>query len=1532
MPEHQFFPGKALTEIEGRTIPHPDKDNFEKLDFDAPGHAPVTPIYTKNSGVLSGLSLHGAIKGIESVFPVVGSKLTMSVSNVHGDVRQVKASEEKNAIINSQSIDTPILGNVRITNNTTGDVVASADEYPLAKSFMATDKGTFIIQGNNYSVANQLVLRSGVYVREDNNGELEAHFNTASGMSFTLTMDPKTLLFYIQPRSSTSRQLLFPFLLLLAPASGVQAALGKEIFNANVEASSGKEDKVLRYLFNNMAPRDLQDKHKSLSDIKELLPEIMKNTKLDAEIVNMTLGHAHDSVTGNALLSAVKKIVSVYRGEEEQDNRDSLAFKKLRRINNHLEERFTKGDVAKKLKDKIKFRLDTEKEVTVNKILPRNFFTKVTTDFFQSSSLASTPTETNPMDNYENLGKVTLLGEGGIQSDHAIPASARALDPSHFGILDLVRTPESSHAGVDLRFARNVTASTDGKLYTTLKMAGTGKTLAATPRAIHELVVGFPDDERDGKVLAVVKGKMTLVPKDKVQAWFNGPDMFFSNLTHQIPFLNSDHPNRLVMAGKAIPQALSLKYREAPLVLTQGQEKNGASFIYQDKAGAISSVRAKHDGKVTEVTPEKIVTTEGEYETPKNLPFNQKGFYHYEATVKPGDSFKAGDVLADSNYTKGGMLALGKNLNVAYLPYKGLNFEDGIVISKSAAESMTSQHMYVEKESLGGDVVTALAQVKKFFPGKFTPAQLSNLDPRGFPIEGKVLHHGDPIYAFLQPRTPSAEDKMLGRLHKSLVKPYSLVTQLWEHEDPGTVVEVGYHARNLRVAIRADSGLVVGDKLTGLHGNKGVVSKVLDDEEMPYTKDGLRMDLLLNPAGVTSRVNMGQVHEGLAGKIAKKTGKPYVVKNFDGSNNLDRVKADLKKHDLSDVEELINPDTGKPYGSKIYTGTQYILKMNKTADSGASMRGAGPSYDADMQPQKGGMGGAKKIGFMEWLGLLASDARHNIREMGTVKSERSDYWHNFVEGMALPTPKMTFATQKFLHSLHGAGIYVKDNGKDWQATPMTDTHTLELSRGALKNPGMIQAKNQEPEKGGLFDPLLTGGLRGEHFTHYTLAEPILNPIMENSVRTILGLNKAQMDKLISGEYYVKKQGNGYQIFDEQDKPVKAVTRHEEEEIEKEASEQRHYGGDAFRKLLNFNVDKHKEQVKEEYAQARTKAAKETSLRKLKVLHGMANSGITNPAKSLIIHHVPVTPPRERPVLVRSDGTLEYADINQLYKDSMLVNDGLKGLKEDLEPEYLTKERKDLYDSVKAVQGHGQPINWASKAKGLKGFAEQISGTTSPKGGYFQKKVLAKKQDFSGRLVLSENPDLALDEAEVPEDMAWTMYNTHLLRNLNKKGYNYAEAQAALEKRNPAAKQALAEETARVPMIINRNPTLLKSGLLSVRAIPSTKKTLNINSLTFKGLGADIDGDQLNLYLPMTNKAIDEAWEKLSPKHNIMDFRSGAGGGVLSAPSHEAILGAHYLSTPNHMLKTVKFDSKEKVLEALKKGEITPDTPVEIAGA
>jgi DNA-directed RNA polymerase subunit beta len=583
------------------------------------------------------------------------------------------------------------------------------------------------------------------------------------------------------------------------------------------------------------------------------------------------------------------------------------------------------------------------------------------------------------------------------------------------------------------------------------------------------------------------------------------------------------------MAGKAIPQALSLVEREAPLVQTL--DEVGVPFV--KRLGNLFATKSRRGGEVVKVTPTEVHvrTPEGEIEkvkAVKNLPFNIKGFQDDEAPlVKPGDKvFAKTTPVFDNNYTKDGTLALGKNLRVAYMPWKGYNHEDGIVISEKAAGSLSSHHAYKVNYDVSPDTVAKKAMLKRYFPGKFTPEQLNKLDDSGYAIPGSTLEHGDPVYAVLEKREPTPEDRILGRLHKMLVNPYRLVTEPWTHEENCNVVDAHTDGKAIRILLRSVKSLEIGDKLTGLHGNKGVVSLILPDNKMPYNKEtGQPVDLVLNPASVTSRINLGQLMETAASKIAEKTGTPYLVKNYEHGDNLRRIQKELHEHGISDTDTLIDPSTGKEFGD-ILSGKQYILKLYKTTDQNYSARNVG-GYDNIFQPTKGGEEGSKSVGYMELLGLLGSNARHNLKEIATTKSEQNDdYWAKFIKGEPLPKPNMTFATKKFFDYLKGSGVNVKMERDNIMAAPLTDHDVLAMSNGKLTNAKKLDSKDLTPEDGGLFDQAITGGLKGDRWSHYPLAEPIVNPIMEHSVKAILGLNGAEFDGVMSGKYGVKRISPG----------------------------------------------------------------------------------------------------------------------------------------------------------------------------------------------------------------------------------------------------------------------------------------------------------------------------------------------------------------------------------------------------------------------
>lgn len=1093
----------------------------------------LTPIYS-SPRLINKQADQALVDSLSTQFPIENKHYEMRLEGVKVEPRYFHPEETKTAILQSKSLTYPITGEVSLVSKATGKVVDHIKDFPLMDSFFLTDKHTIMYKGNNYSVSNQLQLLPGAYTRtKEQTGELETHFNTGSGANFRVLLDPKTQLFTVDVNGSS---------LLLAPlltkvfgygADTLEKYIPKETWAANVAACAGKEDRILKSFYGKMIYT--KEENVAPDEMAKQLKERLESSALHPETTKATLGKSFPTVNGEVLLLTLQKLVRVHMGELPEDNRDSLEFKRVQNLPDYLRTRFAKEhDTVKRVKNRLTMGLEKidPNNPKIRSAMPAKPFNKIYSAYLQSSSLISTPSETNVVESLENVGKVTPLGpeEGGIGSERSVPMAARNIDPSHLGILDPSRTPESSHAGIDQRFTLQAMRDPSGKLYARVKSKDKKTDHYLSVHEMMNSVIGFTDNEKDGMVQAQDHGELKSVPKSKVDYWVYDPTSLYTITTNLVPFLNSNHPGRLTMAGKAIPQALSLVEREQPLVQTLDDKnkpfiKGLGDIVGTKLAPGLKGVVIKandqgihirsDDGVIHKVLPVK------------NLPFNMKGFFDDEKPlVKEGDKVNSSQPLFENNYTREGAVSLGKNLEVSYLPYKGYNHEDGIVIRQGAAESLSSHHAYKIDYDVNPDTVAKKAWVKRYYPGKFTPDQLAKLDDQGYAMNGSVMEHGDPVYAVLEKREPTPEDRILGRLHKTLVNPYRLVAELWTHTENGTIVDSFTSGKSVRILARSVKPLEVGDKLTGLHGNKGIVSLIIPDDEMPVSQtSGKAVDLLLNPASVTSRMNLGQLMETAAGKIAQKTGKPYLVKNFEHGNNLKRLLGELKDNGLSDTDELKDPKTGHSYG-QILTGPQYFLKLYKTTDSNYSGRNVG-GYDNNNQPTKGGEEGSKSVGIMEMLGLLGSDARKNLKEIATLKSENNEeFWTRFIRNQPLPKPNITFATNKFFNYLKGAGVNVKIEGGQVKASPMTDHDILEMSNGEIQEPKMLDAKNLDPEDGGLFDQGITGGLRGNKWSHYSLAEPIVNPMMESSVKSTLGINSKEFEGITNGSIGVKNNGGG----------------------------------------------------------------------------------------------------------------------------------------------------------------------------------------------------------------------------------------------------------------------------------------------------------------------------------------------------------------------------------------------------------------------
>jgi DNA-directed RNA polymerase subunit beta' len=370
------------------------------------------------------------------------------------------------------------------------------------------------------------------------------------------------------------------------------------------------------------------------------------------------------------------------------------------------------------------------------------------------------------------------------------------------------------------------------------------------------------------------------------------------------------------------------------------------------------------------------------------------------------------------------------------------------------------------------------------------------------------------------------------------------------------------------------------------------------------------------------------------------------------------------------------------------------------------------------------------------------------------------------------------------------------------------------------------------------------------------------------------------------------------------------------------------GGNAFKGMLSeVNVNLQLSGLKKDVTSTKSPSKKDAMVKKIKYLAGIKKIGL-KPEEAYIIHNMPVTPPIVRPPIQTGGNRIEYADVNSLYKDHMALNNAFKDVAEALPNDQLVNERRDLYQGAAAIMGVGEAITGNSRGRQLKGYIKQIAGENGPKGGFFQSKILSKKQDFSGRATIYAEPNLGFNEIAMPSDMIWQLYSFHVIRDLVKNGYDYVTAKKAVDERTTPALNSLNKLIKEIPVLANRAPTLMKSNITAHYPVSVGGKTLGLNPLHMPMYAADTDGDAFTIHLPVTPEAIEEAKTKMLPEHHMFDARRGLWSSLVQ-PSHEAIIGSVHITEPDLKQKTVEFKTEKDALAALKAGSIMENTPVVI---
>jgi hypothetical protein len=1095
------------------------------------------------------------------------------------------------------------------------------------------------------------------------------------------------------------------------------------------------------------------------------------------------------------------------------------------------------------------------------------------------------------MELIDEASRVTMLGEGAIASERAIPLEARDVHPTHLAILDPTRVPESFKVGVDVRAGIGTKRDDKGNLYAPVRDVKTGMSTYLKASDMSKSVVAFPGQNLGAGRMADVmnKGVVERVSADRVTHEIEHASDMYGPTTNLLPLLNGMQGNRALMASKHQGQALPLLHREAPLVQVESW-KPGVS-VEREMVKLIVPT-ARHDGFVSKIDGDYIhlsrhgvkQSAEGDtklhYDT--DLPLAAKTYLHNTLLVKEGDHVKAGQPLASSNFTKDGALALGTNLRVAYMPYRGLNTNDGIVVSQSAADKLTSEHMYHHVLDKNADVETSRDKHRAYFGSRFEAKQYDTLDEHGVVKPGTIVNKGDPLMIAVRPEKASGDAALLGRLSKSLVKPYAEVVELWTHDHPGTVADVAKAGSRHSVTVKTQETLQVGDKISNRYGAKGVIAKVVPDGQMVRDEMNRPIDVILTSAGIITRINPAQIIESSLGKVAEHTGKPIIVPQFAQHDAVAYAKGLLKEHGLKDKETIHDPVTNRQIPG-VFVGKSYFLKLFKTTDSNWAAHGA-ERYDYNQQPARGGDDGAKGIGKMEFDGLVAHNARAVLREAASIKSQRNDeFWRAIQLGLPTPAPQTPFAYDKLHSMLAGAGVKVSKEGSRLALGPLTDADIKRMSSGVLSDPSkLVRAKDLRPEAGGLFDPTMTGGMSGTKWSHVDLHEPIVNPVFEEPVRRLLGLTQKE---------FTDKVG---------------------------------HGGKWFQSALgDIDVDKKLSELRERSKKLRG-AALDDVVKQTKYLSALQAHKLT-PADAYVLNKVPVTPPIIRPILPLKDGRLQVGDANLLYRDAFLANDKLREAAAVLPGSELHAPRRHVYDAVSALFGVGDPVSPGVERRGAKGYLAAITGSR-PGNGFFQAKLMKRQQDVSGRATIAPDPTLSMDEIGVPADMLWGMYGKFVVGRLVRRGYGATEAQKMVEEKAPIALHELVNESKERPVIVNRAPSLHRFNVIGAYPRITTGKTITLNPFAEKGTNADYDGDAMQIHAPVTPAAVADVKNMTLSKLLFADRKPG----VLNvAPDMEAVLGLHRATQASSGKKTRHFESTKDAMAAYHRGEINLNDPVKI---
>lgn len=978
-------------------------------------------------------------------------------------------NDENFSKVNKLSYQASLKARVKLTNKILGTV--KEQEIFMSEIPMMTNHGTFIINGVERVIVPQLARSFGVFFTEaENKGKryFGAKIIPARGVWIEIESEADGAVYV---RIDKKRK--FPITALFRVMGYHTNEMLEKTFEKNsqyievIKACLAKDTaKNLSEAYVEIYKR-LRDGDMATADnAKEFINSLFTTERYDLSPVGRFRFNkrfekgmeeadlAMRVISKEDLKSIFENIINLNNDPAaKSDDIDHLGQRRVRFVGEMLQQKIRTGmiQIKRNIQDRMSI-IDVDTAMPIQVINQRPLQARIK-EFFTTNQLSQFMAQENVLYEMEHLRTLSALGPGGLTRERA-GLEVRDVHPSHYGRVCPIHTPEGPNIGLILHLATYAKINDFGIIETPYVKVKNGKItgevvyLNALEEEKYNIAhAGIPYDE-DGKITeekveARIKTEPGTISRGEIDYIDVATNQGFSIATSMIPFLEHNDANRALMGSNMQKQAVPCVLPEAPLVAT------GIEELASRDSGRL--IIAEEDGVISYLDAKKIIVKgkkETTYQLVNFLRNNNFSVFHQRPRVNVGDKIKKGDVLADTSSTVDGQISIGQNIFVAFLSWSGSNYEDAIILSERLVKKSKFTSIYVEEfisvvrdTKLGPEITTRdipnVGEIK-----------LKDLDEDGIVRIGAEVRENDILVGKITPKgetelTP--EERLLRSIFAEKARDVKDTSLRMEHGKRGRIVGVKIFSRDLGHALEAGiikkivievaqiRNISVGDKLSGRHGNKGVISTILPEEDMPYMADGTPVDIILSPLGVPSRMNLGQILEMHLGMAANTLGYQAIVPPFLGAKH-EEIEEELGKAGFPENGKLklFDGRTGEAFEQDIAVGYMYMLKLHHMVEDKIHMRSIGPYSLITQQPLGGkAQGGGQRFGEMEVWALEGYGAAYTLREMLTVKSDdivgRSATFDSIIKNEPIRPPNSPASFNVMLNYLRGLALDVNLN-------------------------------------------------------------------------------------------------------------------------------------------------------------------------------------------------------------------------------------------------------------------------------------------------------------------------------------------------------------------------------------------------------------------------------------------------------------------------------------------------------------------------